>query len=247
MDPNEVVQLVATHWHDDHIRGFADLVGNCSGAKVTISTALEADEFLTLVAADAEMLVSANSGIREMRRTLEVLKGTGRHPNFAMADRRLYLRSACSGGPNAEVWALSPSSASIREALQRFGTLHPVAGTPKRAIPRPKRNPACVVLLVKVGLTEILLGADLERSNDSDQGWGAIVSSQGVASTAVDASVGGLARSTAASRAIAARFWNRSWRRKLSRPFILRRSCGNRMKNRGSASTNISSPTCALR
>lgn len=168
-----VALLVATHWHDDHIRGFSQLVEECPAAVVALSTALKRDEFLTLVESDSDLLVRSMSGVREMGRSIKALVGSARQHEFAIADRRLYRDEA----NRAEAWALSPSSASVQQAMEGFGELLPKRGASRRAIPRPARNPACVVLFIKVGDVELLLGADLECSSDPSQGWSAIVSS----------------------------------------------------------------------
>ena len=49
VDPNSVKLIVATHWHDDHIRGLCDVVRNCKKAEFVISEALIEDEFINLV------------------------------------------------------------------------------------------------------------------------------------------------------------------------------------------------------
>ena len=49
VNPKESVCLiVATHWHDDHIRGMADLVKTCRKANFCCSSALLKKEFLAL-------------------------------------------------------------------------------------------------------------------------------------------------------------------------------------------------------
>lgn len=49
---HDVRLIVATHWHDDHIRGLATLVKRATNAEFICSAALRCEEFLMLVGAD---------------------------------------------------------------------------------------------------------------------------------------------------------------------------------------------------
>ena len=180
---SRVVYVVASHWHDDHIRGFSELAGRCENAAIACSDALEHDEFLGLIETDEHALLSGHSGVRELRRTLHTAADSHRTLEWAIADRLLLREPQSEERPGSEVWALSPSSASVSEARLRFGNLLPRPSAAIRAVPRPARNPACVVLLVRIGGTDLLLGADLERSADTAQGWTAVVSSTARPST----------------------------------------------------------------
>jgi hypothetical protein len=176
VSPEAITHLVATHWHDDHIRGFGDLVRACPSSTVVISAALECDEFFVLAESQSEALISGPSGVRELSHALRRVVESGQHLELARADQRLLLRSAVSA-PTAEVWALSPSSATLLDAMQEFAALTPTVGQSKRAVPRPERNPHCVVLWIEVGDVRAVLGADLERETASDRGWTAVVDS----------------------------------------------------------------------
>ena len=45
----QVELIVATHWHDDHIRGLGQLVGLADAAKFACSAAFMSDQFLRMV------------------------------------------------------------------------------------------------------------------------------------------------------------------------------------------------------
>ena len=52
LNPSEAVSLiVATHWHDDHIRGMGEVVEVCDKAAFCCASALGAEEFLAALAA----------------------------------------------------------------------------------------------------------------------------------------------------------------------------------------------------
>ena len=171
--------IVATHWHDDHIRGMAKLVEVCSRATFFHSAALESDEFLVLANVGSQSMLRGPSGVTEMWKTwTQLAEHQRRTPELVRADFRMHLR-ADGLQPSCEIWALSPSGSSVGLAVSSFSSLIPQEGKPKRAVPRPKRNPSSVVVWVRVGEAVVLLGADLERSADESRGWRAIVGSSG--------------------------------------------------------------------
>jgi glyoxylase-like metal-dependent hydrolase (beta-lactamase superfamily II) len=51
VDPSAVALVVATHWHDDHIRGLSTLVDECKRARFYCSAAFRNRALLTLVKA----------------------------------------------------------------------------------------------------------------------------------------------------------------------------------------------------
>jgi metal-dependent hydrolase (beta-lactamase superfamily II) len=62
----EAVRLiVVSHWHDDHVRGLAEVVSSCPSATVCCSSALTQKEFLAHVLDyDKIMTQVASSGVR---------------------------------------------------------------------------------------------------------------------------------------------------------------------------------------
>ena len=67
VDPSKDVKLVvATHWHDDHIRGLGRIVEECTEATFVCSTAIKNIEFLQLLEVYRSRQTSnSNSGICE--------------------------------------------------------------------------------------------------------------------------------------------------------------------------------------
>ncbi len=175
--PDAVRYLVATHWHDDHVRGFGGLVEACPNAQVVQSAVLQRDELLSLVAGEDELQVRGPSGVREMRRTFDALISRGATPRMVGADTRLFDDSATPGHPSRELWSLSPSPVAVMRTVAAMAP--PAIGSAKRAVPRPVRNPASVVLWIRVGDVCALLGADLECEAEITMGWQAIVRSAG--------------------------------------------------------------------
>jgi glyoxylase-like metal-dependent hydrolase (beta-lactamase superfamily II) len=60
-----VKQVIATHWHDDHVRGLGDIYKTCSSAEFVCSMALNSQEFLELVTSYGHNVVMESSGVGE--------------------------------------------------------------------------------------------------------------------------------------------------------------------------------------
>ena len=168
LDPDRAVHLVvATHWHDDHIRGMAELLEACGNAAFCCAGALCREEFLAAVdALESRPPTVLGSGVRELHRVFSRLAGTGSKPTHAVANRRVLVREAC------EIWSLSPDDAVFQDFLKTVGSRMPTAGQPKRHIPTLSPNEVAVALWVDAGNFSVLLGSDLAR-----QGWRRILAS----------------------------------------------------------------------
>ena len=156
VDPANAVDLVvATHWHDDHIRGMAQLVESCTSAAFCCSGALRQEEFLSVVGRmEANHMSRNGSGVREIH---QVFSGLRKPPRFAAANRRLLSQNEC------EVWALSPNDGVYQQFLDAIGRLAPKQGQRKSRIRDLSPNGAAVVLWIRVGNVVLLLGSDLEK------------------------------------------------------------------------------------
>lgn len=184
VDPSVAVKLVvATHWHDDHVRGLGSVLHTCKAAQFVCSDALRSHEFLTLVAASRQAMM-ASSGMREFAEIVTVLqerRGTSSKrrvstPMWAIENRLLLQRSPENGLPY-QVHALSPSDAAITLARHELARLLPSEGKGKLRVASQSPNHVAVVLWVKVGRATVLLGSDLEETTDTGTGWSVIVDS----------------------------------------------------------------------
>ncbi len=142
VNPSIAVKLiVATHWHDDHVRGIASVVRNCPNAQFFCSDALREEEFLSLVCSLRERsMMNSTSGVKEFGDVMSILEeridakekfGT---PKWAVVDRRIWNRDS-SKSISAEVWSLSPSDASITLAKREIASLIPQGGDSKLRVP----------------------------------------------------------------------------------------------------------------
>jgi metallo-beta-lactamase superfamily protein len=175
---DQVKLVVATHWHDDHIRGLARVVRAAPKARFVCSAAIQTTEFVTLAKATGKRSMMTSSGIDEFEEVLSELDGRGsrldRGHMFALGERLLYRHTA-RRHPSAEVWSLTPSDIAWRAAITELASLLPQARRTKRRIAPIGPNHASVVLWIRVGHVRVLLGGDLQET--PGRHWTAVISS----------------------------------------------------------------------
>lgn len=180
---SQVRLVVATHWHDDHIRGLSELFDAATIAKFVNSAAYSFRELLRVVVLGTKTAPqsSATTEFQGIVRVLEQRRSNGERreavgPIQAMANRKLLTLSGDSRSVKADVVALSPSDGvfNLAEAELR-NALTAIEG--RRRPPRQGPNQLCVVLWLKVGVLDVLLGADLEHVSGTTEGWRAIIGS----------------------------------------------------------------------
>jgi beta-lactamase superfamily II metal-dependent hydrolase len=195
VDAASAVKLVvASHWHDDHIRGLAAVVRLCRSAEFFCSSALFDRDFLTLMSAVTDRpMTRSGTGVDEFRAVIDELRARAKASgvrlagiglNFAEADKLLWQRKGSVGHP-AFVVALSPSSAERLLSLKTLADLVKGIRTspttrPQGRVPAVRPNNTAIALHVQVADATLLLGADLEeigRPPMQDCGWTAIASS----------------------------------------------------------------------
>lgn len=166
VEPDSAVRLiVATHWHDDHIGGMAQLVARCPQATFVCSAALCKKEFLAAIGPlSGRNVTVTGSGAREIRALFSVDRSAGAKRDFALANR-LLLRQG-----NGEVWALSPDSGVFETFLVAVSELMAEMEPARGRLPALSPNEASVVLSIHIGDIVLLLGADLEKN-----GWKTIL------------------------------------------------------------------------
>lgn len=180
---SQVKLVVATHWHDDHIRGLAATLRAAASAKFVDSAAYGFQDLLRVVEL-GNTTAPGSSATREYAdivRILEERQGKGEKreavgPVRALANRKLLSLTSTGRSVSAEVFSLSPADgvfsraeAELREALSAIKRRR----RPRRRGP----NQLSVVLWLTVGVLNVLLGADLEHVPGTTEGWQAIVGS----------------------------------------------------------------------
>ncbi len=182
--PEDAVRLIiATHWHDDHIRGLSRVLTKSKNARFCCSAALMHEEFLaTVLNYEAKPAMALTSGLKEIfevYRELESRSKPEQIPIHAISNRNVFsLQSEDSGhGFECRIWTLSPSDKQYQKFLYELKRLMPrVKETKKRATMQGPNN-VSVVVWISVNDIALLLGADLEEIGNEGMGWSAIVTS----------------------------------------------------------------------
>jgi beta-lactamase superfamily II metal-dependent hydrolase len=177
---NTVKAFIATHWHDDHIRGAARIHKECEKADFICSEAIEASEFFKLAGLYKNGKLNFNeegSGVDEFVGIFENILQLKRPPNFVSAFQPILKIK--KGSLKVNILALSPSQADKWDAktniLSELSKVKPRSGT--KRISYRKTNNGCVALWIEANELNFLLGSDLESNIGSDRGWEAIISS----------------------------------------------------------------------
>lgn len=176
--------VVATHWHDDHIKGLASVFKMSPNARFACSTAMKDTQFLMLVES-ARAAIQGESGVDEFASIYDSLVERAEAakvkrvatPKWAIQDRKLLELPGLGRSFPVTITALSPSDGTVALALEGIAAQLPKVGDPQQRIPNVTPNQASVVLWIQAGPFRALLGADLEHSNNVDVGWRAILSS----------------------------------------------------------------------
>lgn len=179
----EVLTVVATHAHDDHFAGIADVVEKCTEATVVTSQALFNREFLALVEIDHQIAgVTSTSAYREYRRIFSIVEQrknaiTGKRPHRRAEEGKVLLGLPSSGAaPAVTVTALSPSEHAVTRAQTVLAKEQLVALGERTRRPTYDPNEASIALWLRAGGVNVLLGADI-LSGPLGCGWGAVLHS----------------------------------------------------------------------
>ena len=171
----DVAFVLATHWHDDHVRGLGEVVEACENSTVPLLLGVSRRGIPYLDEVDVLGAERMTSGVREFARILEILrdrKATGKlhgGPSFVLENAVVDQTTHC------EVKALSPSSAAIERAMAGIASMLPEQRRPHLRVAAPSSNEGSVALWMKGNAGTALLAADVERQATDDRGWGAIV------------------------------------------------------------------------
>lgn len=166
---SSVKAIIATHWHDDHVRGISILAEKCCNAEFHFSGAFNNKEAAALLAAYSNVVSpSLSRGTSEL---FTVVKN--KQEVFHLHHRSNVFESSMANGNCARVTALSPSQAAITQSISNMAQYLSTANSTHGNIVALKPNLEAVVLHIDLGGDAILLGSDLEDAGG--YGWTAII------------------------------------------------------------------------
>ncbi len=177
-----VKRVIATHWHDDHVRGLGEVFRVCKSAEFVCSAAMGGEEFTDVVEVygyGRRIMTESPSGVDEFRKVLDELalrakeSGQKKAPLLAIENRSLYSEYINAAGVLSSIDAISPSDLAVISSQLDIAKLIPNPKETKRSLLPFSANRAAVVLWVSIGELHALLGADLEENGVS--GWTRIV------------------------------------------------------------------------
>lgn len=166
---DQVRIIVASHWHDDHVRGISQVADAYPDADFFIPAVFTNPEALSFLAAYSG--VAAPKQTRGAAELYKVVKG---RPLIHAAQERSTLLELAVLGHNVRVTSLSPSAQAFAQSVAHFSQYLPeTVGSPINHAPELKPNLESVVVHIDLGHDAILLGSDLESTGSS--GWSALV------------------------------------------------------------------------
>jgi beta-lactamase superfamily II metal-dependent hydrolase len=171
VSPDSVKVIVASHWHDDHVRGMSKLVKLYPNADLFIPGVFGAEESRAFLATFGGV---ENPGLT--RGTTELYQSLRAHGTWVLTSNRTEVFCDNSSNIPVQVVAYSPTQAAVSAFLADVMSYVPQenADAPIIEAPEIRPNISSIVLHVELGKTSILLGADLEKH--SSYGWDVVVS-----------------------------------------------------------------------
>lgn len=184
IDPAKAIKhVVATHWDTDHIEGLAEIVRASPMSRFWISKALKNTDYIRLIYGIPSNIKgvpkTSNKEFLEiseicMERTIRGTMG----PIELASENELLMRDVININGNdieREVIALSPSVAAQVRSLEEIFKITKKPLAPIRNLRQLDNNHTSIVIWVRIGIINILLGADLIELGVSDDGWQRIV------------------------------------------------------------------------
>lgn len=175
----QVVGILITHWHSDHIEGASALLKACQNAKFYCSIALLKREAFQLAALyKKDMFADTDKDIREFREIIEFLSETKDRNRFAPVKNRHTFFDYRNMLPTRLV-ALSPSDVAVTQSIASLTQLAEKQGKRRtRNVVPTSENLNAVALHFSFGNFSVLLGSDLEETGNPQTGWSAIFKDQ---------------------------------------------------------------------
>lgn len=168
--PKQVRSIVASHWHDDHVRGISKLAASYPEAEFQISSIFNDKEAASFLAA-----YSGSSAPSQARGAKELFEVINQREIVYYVNQRSIIFELQLPNRFVRVTALSPVHAAISQSIAHMAQYLPPSGggTPINHAPELSPNIEAVSMHIDFGDDAVLLGSDLE--DHATFGWSAVV------------------------------------------------------------------------
>jgi beta-lactamase superfamily II metal-dependent hydrolase len=163
----QVKLLVCTHWHNDHIKGLAELFTECEQAQFCFAPCTDVDKFLLFVNIE-QLKTKDNQSTTEFAKCLDIATQRNTPIIRAIQDRTLLKLNI--GDNTCSIFSLSPSDATLKAYDIEVSTLIENVNSMGRIVIEGP-NSKSVALLLTIGKHNAILGADLEVCGNKFEGW----------------------------------------------------------------------------
>ena len=175
--PDAVTTIIATHWHDDHVKGLSQVCAWASNASLFMPFVRNMDELARYVNDyKAGSAGKVSGGTDELSTIMRIQDSEGRHLPIQCQANLLLKRKTLPTFGQMLLLALSPSTEDLRAFLATL-TANPPLNKRSRRLVAKSPNHVSVVVWIEFDNDAILLGADLEEVTSPASGWKAIVAS----------------------------------------------------------------------
>jgi len=136
----DITHVVATHWHDDHVKGIAAVYTAATSAHFYAASSVRPDEFLAVTRA-GPMGSRFSSGVQELSLVAKIADERGVPVRAVSAAQRIHHDPTM---PVSEVWALSPSFQDLSISRSHIAAMLPVLQQGSRRLPSLPPNDTSV-------------------------------------------------------------------------------------------------------
>jgi len=166
--PDKVRSIVASHWHDDHVRGISRLATKYPTADFVISAVFNDKEALAFLSA-----YNGESSSGLARGAKELFSVINTRDNVYPALHKSIILDDKFNDVSIKVTAFSPVPAAFAQSIAHLAHYLPKNGNSINNAPEIHPNLESIVVHIDLGDDAILLGSDLENHNKL--GWTAII------------------------------------------------------------------------
>jgi beta-lactamase superfamily II metal-dependent hydrolase len=163
--------ILASHWHDDHIKGLTTLVKACSEAELFVSGAFNSNEAMAFLSTYGGKAVAAQTGGAK-----ELFSSISASKSVQFSSHRTVIWEDLIQGRRMRAVGFSPTPAALAHSIANLAQYLPEINDPISHVVPLKPNSEAVVVSVDLGGDGILLGSDLEDCGSL--GWSSIVGDQ---------------------------------------------------------------------